>query len=100
RFEIILCGGGDVNETGEAQDAVPGGEVGLLLEHIMVFSSLSGVFDLPDLLPLRRVTDVFCFLLPNIPSRLIRPDRRTHQRERALNPRREQYRGEEPRIDK
>src|SRR5699024_12141036 len=54
-----------------------------------LFSSLSGVFNLPDLLPLRRVTDVFGFLLPNIPSRLIRPDRSTHQRERALNPRRE-----------
>ena len=60
-------GAADVDEAGVAQDAVPGGEVGFLLEHVLVFSSLSGVFDLPDLLSLRRVTDVFGFLLPEYP---------------------------------
>jgi len=42
------CGEGD--EAGVVQDAVDGGEVGFLLEHVVVFGGLGDVFDLADFL--------------------------------------------------
>lgn len=98
RVEFFRGRGADGDEAGVAEDAVPGGEVGFLLEHVAVFGGLGGVFDLPHLLPLRRVRDQLGLLLSDVPRRLIRTNLRTHQRERVLNPGGQQYRGEEPRI--
>ena len=50
---------GDGDEAGVAEDAVAGGEVGFLLEDVVVFSGLGGVFDLANLGALDLVGDVF-----------------------------------------
>ena len=48
--EVVAGGGGDGDEAGVAEDAVACGEVGFLLEDVVVFGGLAGVFDLPDFL--------------------------------------------------
>lgn len=53
--EVVVGGGGDADEAGVAEDAVACGEVGFLLEDVVVFGGLARVFDLPDLLALRGV---------------------------------------------
>ena len=53
--EAVDGGGGDADEAGVAEDAVACGEVGFLLEDVVVFGGLGGVFDLPDFLALRGV---------------------------------------------
>ncbi len=49
--ELIDGRRGDGHEAGDAQDAVPGGQVRLLLEDVVQFGAGGGVFDLPDLAP-------------------------------------------------
>ncbi len=61
--EVVGGGGGDGDEAGVAEDAVACGELGFLLEDVVVFGGLAGVFDLPDLLALGGVGDVFGFFL-------------------------------------
>lgn len=46
--EVFDRGGGDGDEAGVAQHPVPGGQVGFLLENIVVLSRLGGVLDLSD----------------------------------------------------
>ena len=69
--EVFDRGGGDGDEAGVAQDAVAGGEVGFLLEDIVVFGGLGGVFDLSDFGALGLVGDVLDFLLADVTSGLI-----------------------------
>ena len=64
--EFFDGGCGDGDEAGVAEDAVAGGEVGFLLEHVVVLGGLGGVFDLADLRPLRLVGDVLDLLLADV----------------------------------
>ena len=64
--EVFDGGCGDGDEAGVAEDAVSGGEVGFLLEHVVVFGGLGGVFDLADLCALGLVGDVLDFLLADV----------------------------------
>ena len=64
--EFLDGGRGDGDEAGVAEDAVAGGEVGFLLEDVVVFDGLGGVFDLADLGALGLVGDVFDLLLADV----------------------------------
>src|SRR5690625_2962119 len=66
--EFFHSGGGDGDQAGVAQDAVPGGEVGFLLEHVVVLGSLRGVLDLADLRALGMVGAVLHLLLADVRS--------------------------------
>ena len=54
------CGDGD--EADVAKDAVSGGEVGFLLEHVVVLDGLGGVVHLADFRALGLVGDVLDLL--------------------------------------
>ena len=73
--EVVVGRGGDADEPGVAEDAVACGEVGLLLEDVVVFGGLARVFDLPDLLALRGIGDVLSLLLANVAGGLVRAHR-------------------------
>ena len=75
RFELFTGGGADGDEAGVAEDAVTARKICFLLQYVLVFGGLLSVFDLPDLLPLRGVRDVFDLLLPDVPGGLVGPDR-------------------------
>ena len=62
---------GDGDEAGVAEDAVAGGEVGFLLEDVVVFGGLGGVLDLSDLRALGLVGDVFDLLLADVAGGLV-----------------------------
>jgi hypothetical protein len=51
-FQLVGVLGADGNESGGAQDAVARGEVGFLLENVVVLGALLRVLDLPDPLAL------------------------------------------------
>ena len=78
-----FCGDGD--QAGVAQDAVAGGEIGFLLEDIVVLSRLGGVFDLSDFGALGLVGDVLDFLLADVASGLVGPHGSADQGERSLD---------------
>ena len=81
-----------------AKDAVSGGEVGFLLEHVVVLGGLGGVFDLADLRALGLVGDVLDLLLADVASSGIGAHRGADQRERPLDASGQQHRRQEPRI--
>jgi hypothetical protein len=62
-FEFVGVACADGDEACCAEDAVSGGEVGFLLEDVVVLSELLGVVDLADPLTLCGVGDVFGLLL-------------------------------------
>ena len=58
-----------------------GGEVGLLLEDVLVLGGLLGVLDLADLLALGGVGDVLGLLLADVAGGPVGAHRRVEQRE-------------------
>src|SRR5690625_5198226 len=98
-IELFDGGGGDGDQTGVAEHAVTGGEVGFLPEHVLVFGGLGGVLDLPDLRPLRLVRDVLDLLLADVADGLVGAQRGAQQRDRPLDTRGQGDRGEEPGVD-
>jgi len=77
---------------------VAGGQVGFLLEHVLVLGVLRGVLDLPHPGTLSGVRDVFDLLLADVACGLVRAHRRVDQRNRALDAGVQQHRGQKPRI--
>jgi hypothetical protein len=61
----VGVGGADRDEPGGPEDAVAGGEVGLLLEHVLILGGLLCVLDLAEPLTLGGVGDVLG-LLPDV----------------------------------
>ena len=84
-FQLVHGRGGDADETGVAQYSVACGEVGFLLENVLVLGSEGGVLDLTDLRPLSGVADVLDLLLADVPGGLVRSHRSADQREAALD---------------
>lgn len=66
--EFLDGGCGDGDDVGVAEDAMAGGEVGFLLEHVVVLGGLGGVLDLADLRALGLVGDVLDLLLADVAS--------------------------------
>ncbi|MPN05342.1 hypothetical protein SDC9_152592 [bioreactor metagenome] len=97
--KVVACGGGDADETGVAEDAVACGEVGFLLEDVVVFGGLARVFDLSDLLTLRGVRDVLGLLLADVAGGLVGAHRGAQQGEGSLDAVGEQDGCEEPWVD-
>ena len=90
--EFFDGGCGDGDEAGVAEDAVSGGEVGFLLEHVVVLGGLGGVFDLADLRALGLVGDVLDLLLADVASGSVGAHRGAEQRERSLDAGGQQHR--------
>lgn len=84
--EVFDRGGGDGDEAGVAQDAVAGGEVGFLLEDIVVLSRLGDVFDLSDFGALGLVGDVLDVLLADVAGGLVGAHGGADQGEGPLDP--------------
>lgn len=53
--EVVGAPRGDRDEAGVAQDAVPRGEIGFLLENVLKFGGLRGILYLADALTLSCV---------------------------------------------
>ena len=68
-----------------AQHAVAGGEVGLLLEDVLVLRRLLGVLDLADLLALGGIGDVLGLLLADVARGAVGAHRRVEQCEGPPN---------------
>jgi len=65
-FQLVGVLSADGNESGGAQDTVSRGEVGFLLENVVVLGALLRVLDLPDPLALGGVGDVLGLLLADV----------------------------------
>jgi len=74
--------GADGDQSDVALDAVPGDQVGLLLEHVSILSGPLGVLDLPDPGRLRRVRQIAGLRLSDLPGRHVDAYRIARQRER------------------
>jgi len=78
---------------------VAGGEVGFLLEHVVILGGLRGVLDLADLRALGLVGDVLDLLPADVASSGIGAHRGADQRERPLDAGGQQHGRQESRID-
>jgi hypothetical protein len=85
-LKLIGIGSTDGQESRCSQDAVPGGQVGLLLEDVLVFRRLLGVLDLADLLALGSVGDVLSLLLASVPGSSVGAHGCVEQAEGAPDP--------------
>jgi hypothetical protein len=84
QFVGVLCADGD--QAGGSENAVGGGEVGFLLEDIVVLSALLGVLDLADPLTLGGVGDVLGLLLADVAGGLVGAHRGVEQGEVRRTP--------------
>src|SRR5699024_935709 len=90
---------GDGDQSGDAEDSVAGGEVGFLLEDVVVLGALGGVFDLADLGALGGIGDVFDLLLADVSGGLVGAARGVDQGEGALDAGGQQQGCEEAGVD-
>src|SRR5690625_1521030 len=98
RFQFLERVGRHRDQPGVAKHPMPGGQVRLLLEHVVVLGGLRSVFDLPDAGALGRVADVLGLLAANVACSLIGAQRGADQRERPMDAATEQHWREEPRM--
>jgi len=98
-FEFAGVLGADGDQSGGAEYAVAGGEVGFLLEHVVVLGGLLGVLDLTDPLPLSGVGDVLGLLLSDVAGGLVGAHGRVEQCERPSYAGGEQDGREEAGVD-
>src|SRR5690625_3202794 len=66
RFQFLERVGRHRYQPGVAKHNMPGGQVRLLLEHVVVLGGLRGVFDLPDAGTLGGIRDVLGLLAANV----------------------------------
>src|SRR5690625_904937 len=91
RFQFLERVGRNGDQAGVAEHSMPGGEVCLLLEHVVVLGGLGSVFDLPDAGTLGGVADVLGLLAANVARGLIGAQRGADQRERPVDATTEQH---------
>ena len=87
-LKLVPVAGADRDEAGRAQHAVPGGELGLLGQDVVVLGDLGGVLDLAHAGALGRLGDVAGLLAAQVPGRDVRADGLVPDGERALHTRR------------
>jgi hypothetical protein len=78
-FEVVGIARAHGNESGAAEHAVPSGEVGFLLEHVLILRRLLCVLDQANALSLGRVGDVVGLLLADVPGGAVCEDWRVEE---------------------